>query len=75
MKDAIKAVQKGEFVEFVDQSGSQQGQSLRSNPKGEQKVRGTIHVLVGTDEDWAGSNTKKWAHMQSVMSVSTPKRS
>ncbi|KAH1073042.1 hypothetical protein J1N35_025370 [Gossypium stocksii] len=31
---------------------------------GKQKVKGTIHVIVGTNEDWESSNVKRKAHMR-----------
>lgn len=76
LKDAMEgAVHNGELTEFVNWNGSQQGQNSRYDPKGKQKVRGTIHVIVAIDEDWADSNVKRRVHMRSVMLVSAPKRS
>lgn len=37
-------------------------------------VRGLIHVIVGTDEDWTTSNAKRKGHMSRVMLVNAPKR-
>ncbi|KAH1073040.1 hypothetical protein J1N35_025368 [Gossypium stocksii] len=37
-------------------------------------VRGVIHVIIGTDEEWAKSNTKRKTHLRSVTSVVLPKR-
>ncbi|KAH1083402.1 hypothetical protein J1N35_023163 [Gossypium stocksii] len=51
------------------------GQSSRGDPKGKQKVKGFIHVILGTDEEWVGSSTKRKVHMSSVISVNAPKRS
>lgn len=64
----------GELAKFVNQNGSQQSQGLCSHPKGKQKVKGTIHVIVGTNEQWVGYNTKMKAHMRSVMSVNALKK-
>ncbi|KAK5842532.1 hypothetical protein PVK06_004904 [Gossypium arboreum] len=54
LKDAIEeAIRNGELIEYVNQSSAQQGQSSCGDPKGNQKVRGTIHVIVRTDDEWA----------------------
>ncbi|KAH1047403.1 hypothetical protein J1N35_038187 [Gossypium stocksii] len=75
LEDAIEeAMRNGELTNFVAQTVTQQGQSLHTEDKGKQKVRGTIHVIVGIDEDWTASSAKRKAHLRSVMSVNSPKR-
>ncbi|KAK5771436.1 hypothetical protein PVK06_047640 [Gossypium arboreum] len=51
------------------------GKGSRSDPKGKRKVRDTIHVIVGIDEEYIGSSAKKMTHMRSVMSINAPKMS
>ncbi|KAH1114293.1 hypothetical protein J1N35_007671 [Gossypium stocksii] len=46
----------------------------RFNPKGKQKVRGTIHMIIGTDTDLVYSNKKRWAHMRGIISLSVLKK-
>ncbi|KAH1082029.1 hypothetical protein J1N35_021790 [Gossypium stocksii] len=54
LKDDIeKTVKNGDLARFEDQGTTKQGQSSCGNPKGKKKVRGTIHVIMGTDENWA----------------------
>ncbi|KAH1030991.1 hypothetical protein J1N35_043165 [Gossypium stocksii] len=69
-----KAVKNSELKDFVAQRTDQLGQSSRTKAKGKEKVRGTIHVIIGTNEDWATSNTKRKTHLRSVMFISSPKR-
>ncbi|KAH1031202.1 hypothetical protein J1N35_043376 [Gossypium stocksii] len=75
LKDAIdEVVRNNELAEFVDYGVSQQGQSSRDDPKGKQNVRGTIHMIVGTNEEWSTSSTKRKAHLNGVMPIGSPKR-
>ncbi|KAH1098173.1 hypothetical protein J1N35_015094 [Gossypium stocksii] len=58
---------------FTDNRPQSLGQSSRGDPKGKQKVRGTIHVTIGMDEKLATSSTKRNARLRGVMSIGSPK--
>lgn len=52
MKDVIKeTVRNGELKDFVLQDASPSSHILRGTGKGKQKVKGTIHVVTGTDKE------------------------
>lgn len=75
LKDAIEEViRNGELIDFMAGNTTQQGQISLTKDKGKQNVRGTIHVIVGTNEDWTTSSVKRKAHLRSVMLVNVPKR-
>ncbi|KAH1082065.1 hypothetical protein J1N35_021826 [Gossypium stocksii] len=75
LKNTIEeVVRTGELKDFVAQDASISSQGSRGIDKGKQKVRGTIHIIIGTSEEWMTSNTKRKTHLRSVMSISSPKR-
>ncbi|XP_012435397.1 uncharacterized protein LOC105762021 [Gossypium raimondii] len=69
-KEKELAIDRGRLIrlcvpeETSSRKRKHRGQSSCGDPKGKQKVRGTIHVIVGMDEDWESSNAKRKAHMR-----------
>ncbi|KAH1115523.1 hypothetical protein J1N35_008901 [Gossypium stocksii] len=49
--------------------------NTRRDDKGKQPVQGGIDVLIEDNAEWATSNSKRKAHLRSIMSVVAPLKS